>query len=152
MENAPNRILWWCFVASLLIYVGVAYLVAVPATSHTAQPVLVVVFGLLSAAIGIASLIYRRHALSGPIQRGALNPMTPDGLQKAFPPFVVNLALSESVAIFGLVLALLAGQGAYSIPFILAALALLYAHRPTAPDLLPPVGGSEAPARPTPIG
>jgi len=109
------------------------------------------VLGMISVATAIGTLLYRRHALAGPIQRGDLDLTIPQDQAKAFQVFIVNLVLSESVGIYGLVLAFLSGRGAYSIPFVLAALALMYAHRPTAPDLQPPLSGGYSGDRPTPI-
>jgi hypothetical protein len=152
MASRINRILWWSLVVSLLIYVVVAYVASVPADTQAPVTALFVAFGIASVGIGIGSLSYRRHALSGPIQRRELDPASSEGRAKAFLPFILNLALSESVGIFGLVLALVSGQGSYSIPFVLAALALTYAHRPTAPDLVPPLSGRDLGVRPPPIG
>ncbi|MBW2421929.1 MAG: hypothetical protein JRH19_25565 [Deltaproteobacteria bacterium] len=121
MANFTNRILWWCLV--LVISIG----------------------------IGAGSLLYRRHALSGPIQSGKLDPSRPEGLEKAFLPFMINLVLSESVGIFGLVLSFLSGQPAYSIAFAAGALVLMYLHRPTARDLVPPISGSQRGLNPKPI-
>ena len=152
MASMTNRILWWSLVVSLLVYVVIAHVASIPANTQVPVPVLLAVFGALSVGVAIGSLIYRRHALSGPIQRGELDPTSPEGQAKAFQPFILNLVLSESVGIYGLVLALLSGQGAYSIPFALAALALMYAHRPTAPDLIPPLSGRDLGVHPPPIG
>ena len=45
-------------------------------------------------------------------------------LQAAFPPFLINLALSESVGLYGLVLSLLSGLPAYSVAFGVGAIGL----------------------------
>jgi hypothetical protein len=147
-----NRVIWWSLVVLLLVYVVVAHLASVPANTQALVTVLFVAFGIVSVGVGFGSLVYRRHALAGPIQRGELDPTSSEGRAKASLPFVLNLVLSESVGLFGLVLALLTGQGAYSIPFVLAALALAYAHRPSAPDLVPLLSGRDLGVPPPPIG
>ncbi len=96
-------------------------------------------------------MVLRRRAPGGPIQAGALDPTTPEGMQKALPPFVVNLALSESIGIQGLVLALMSGRPAACLPFVAGELVLLYIHRPTASDLQPPAATGVG-HRPRPIG
>jgi hypothetical protein len=151
VDNKINRLLWWFLVSSLFIYVVVAHVVPLPESPRSPVTILFAALGAVSASVAVGSLLYRRHALSGPIQRGDLDPGTPDGQARAFPVFIVNLVLSESIGIYGLVLVLLSGHREYSIPFAMAATALMYAHRPTAPDLVPPPGGHDAGARPRPI-
>lgn len=151
MASVLNRVLWWSLVVSLLIYVAVAHVVSMPADPDTPIPLLAGALGMLSVGLGIGTLLYRRHALVNPIQRGDLDLTNLQHQAKAFQAFTLCLVLSEAVGIFGLVLALLAGRGAYCVPFVLAALALLYAHRPTAPDLQAPPGGGHSEGRPRPI-
>lgn len=151
MAINTNRLLWWSLIVSLLIYVLVAHVASVRTSPNTSIPLLMAVLGMISVATAIGTLLYRRHALAGPIQRGDLDLTNPQDQAKAFQVFIVNLVLSESVGIYGLVLAFLSGRGAYSIPFVLAALALMYAHRPTARDLQPLLSGGYSGDRPTPI-
>jgi len=153
MASIVNRVLWWTLVVSLLIYAVVAH-VASPGIHHNTQadvPMLFAVFAGLSVAVGIGTLVYRRRALVLPIRDGRLDPTKPEELQRAFQPFILNLVLSESVGIYGLVLAFLSGNGSYSLPFILGALGLMYLHRPTAPDLVPPISGRQAWKNPSPL-
>ena len=133
--------LWWSLVASLLIYVVVAYVVVIPSSPTAPVEYLVPVFALLCFAIAAGTLRYRRKALVRPIQTGELDTATPQGLERAFKPFMINLVLSESVGIYGLVLAFLSGSPMYSLAFAAAALVLMYLHRPTAPDLVSPISG-----------
>jgi F0F1-type ATP synthase membrane subunit c/vacuolar-type H+-ATPase subunit K len=147
-----NRMLWGAMLASLLVYVLVAHVAAVPENPNAQAPLLVTVFVLLSIGVGLGTLVYRRRALVGPIQSGALDPTTPDGAQKAFQPFILSLALSESVGIFGLVLAFLSGNPRYSVAFCSAAMVLMFLHRPTAASLNPPLGSAARASDSTPIG
>ena len=70
-------------------------------------------------------------------------------MARAFTPFVLNLVLSESIGIYGLVLSFLSADPSYVFAFGAGAIALLWVHRPTAPDLVPPPGGFHSPP---PIG
>ncbi len=151
MANAVNRILWWSLVATLPLYVAVAFLAPLPGSPDASADVLLAVLAVVSVGMGIGTLVYRRRMLSGPIQRGELDPTTPKGQQKALPHFILNLVLSESVGIYGLVLAFLSGRSVYAVPFAVGALALMCLHRPTAPDLVPPLGGYAPGGRPPPI-
>jgi hypothetical protein len=151
VATVTNRLLWWCMVVSLLIYAVVAYVAATQMNPDTPVSVLAGALAAISVGTAIGTFSYRRHALATPIQRGALDLTKPSDQAKAFQAFILNLVLSESVGIYGLVLAFLSGRGAYSIPFVLAALALMYLHRPTAPDLQPPLSGAIPPSRPAPI-
>ena len=151
MATFQNRILWWALLLSVVIYVVVAYAAEVPEVAPSAVDTLLPGFVLLSLGIGAGSLLYRRRALAGPIQSGRLDPGTLEGQQAAFAPFIVCLILSETVGVFGLVLSLLSGDLLYSVAFSLAAIALFFLHRPTAPDLVPPIGISQGGSDPTPI-
>ncbi len=137
-------------VASLLVYVGVVYVKAPPYNPEFPIGELLAAFAAVSVISGVGSLVYRRTALSGPIQRGEVDPRTEDGLKVLFRPFLINLAISESVGLYGLSLAFVSGQRTLVFPFVAAGLVLMYAHRPTAPDLAPPTsahgeGGSAPP-------
>ncbi|MBW2540963.1 MAG: hypothetical protein JRF15_02635 [Deltaproteobacteria bacterium] len=139
MANLTCRILWWVLIGSLVVYVAVAHVAQVVPNQNAPISLLFPVFVALSIAIAIATIIIRRRALSEPIQAGRLDPSTPQGLQAAFTPFILNLVLSESVGIYGLVLAFLSAQPLYSAGFSAAAIALMFVHRPTARDLVPPM-------------
>lgn len=139
MANPTCRILWWTLVVSLLIYVLVAHVVDVAPNPSAPISLLLPVFTGLSLAIAAGTVILRRRALSEPIQAGRLDPSTAEGLAAAFTPFILSLVLAESIGIFGLVLAFLSGDPSYSVWFSAGAIALLFVHRPTARDLVPPL-------------
>ena len=152
MSNPTTRALWWALVGALFINVLVAHLAPLPIDLGAPIALLTSVFAAMTMATAVGTVVYRRRALAGPIQAGQLDPRTPTGFQKAFQPFIINLVLSESVGIYGLVLALLSGDPGYSVAFTSVALVLMYVHRPTAPDLRPPLGGGYLGNDPTPIG
>jgi hypothetical protein len=152
MKHPTARILWLALLASQAIHLAVAFLVKTGAGAMSSLAFSRLFFALAAVSLvtAAATILQRRHALVAPIQAGRLDPGTPEGFAKALPPYLVALALVESISIYGLVLALLAQTGWIALPFATAAFALMVVHRPTAPDLAPPA----APAlhRPPPIG
>ena len=151
MATPQYRLLWWALVASLFVYVVIAHVAAVPPRPDLPLGLLTAIFTFLSIGIGVGSLIFRRLALANPIRSGTLDPATPAGLQRAALPFTLNLVLSESVGIYGLLLAFLSGSPVYSIAFSAAALVLMFLHRPTAPDLVPPLSSRQRAEDASPI-
>jgi hypothetical protein len=152
VANPQYRLLWWALVVALLVYVVMAHIVEVPPSPDLPLELLTGIFASLSLVLGVGSLILRRRALSSPIQSGRLDPSTPEGLQRATPPFILSLVLSESVGIYGLLLSLLSGNPFYSVVFAGAALVLMFLHRPTAPDLVPPLSARLRGEDSSPIG
>ena len=152
MANPQYRLLWWALVVALVVYVVMAHVVDIPPSPDLPLGLLTAIFTLLSLGLAVGSLIHRRRALSNPIQSGLLDPSTPEGLQRTTAPFILNLVLSESVGIYGLLLSLLSGNPAYSVVFASAALVLMFLHRPTAPDLVPPLGSRQRGEDSSPIG
>jgi hypothetical protein len=140
MANTVNRLVWFSLVVSQLIYAGIAWLVDLPPRDGDLIGVLAPTLGVLSLGMAVGTIFYRRHALVGPIQSRTLDLEKPADFAKAFQPFILNLVLSESIGVYGLVLALLSGQLTWCLVFGGAALAMLWFHRPTAPDLVPPMG------------
>ena len=111
MANRANRLLWWFLFSSLLVYLVLAHVVSLPANPDLPISLLLTMFGAVAIVTTIGSLVYRRHALVGPIQRGEIDLTSPEGQGRAVQPFILGLVLSESVGIYGLLLALLSGQG-----------------------------------------
>ena len=139
VQHPTLRILWIALLASQVIYLVVAFILpagsaADPGTVDTLSFLL----GGVAISIAAGTLVYRRRALVAPIQTGRVDPNTPEGFPKVFVPFVLNLVLSESIAIYGLVLVLLSHDPLRALPFAIGAFVLMYLHRPMAPDLVPP--------------
>jgi hypothetical protein len=147
-RHPTARIVWLALLASQVLYLAVPYLVTLggeplPAMARTR---LFFALAAVAAVTGAGSLVYRQRALVAPIAAGRLDPRTPEGSARAFAPYVLNLVLTESIAIHGLVLALVSHERLVALPFALAAFALMAVHRPTAPDLEPPpLAGSYRP-------
>lgn len=137
MGNSTNRLLWLCLVASLLIYPVLTYLAKLPPNPDAPIQLLFPILAVIALGEGAGSLLYRRHALARPIESGELDPSEPEGMKKAFVPFMINLVIAGSVGIYGLVLSFLSGDLFYSIGFTAGALVLMFLHRPTAADLNP---------------
>jgi hypothetical protein len=140
MANPTNRILWLALVFSQIAYMAVAAVVHIPPNAEAAA-VLVPVLSVLAPAVAAGTVVYRRRALVEPIRSGALDPSTPEGLARASTPFLLNLVLSESIGIYGLLLTFFSGELGWMLAFGAGALGLLWLHRPTAPELVPPPRG-----------
>ena len=151
MGTPTNTIVWAALCVSQVIYVVVAFLTPPQPAS---QDVLTTMFPpLLLIAVLLASgtIWWRRRALVQPIQSGELDLETPQGQGKAFTALILNLVLSESVAIYGLVLTFLSNDIRYVIGFVAAGLVLMFIHRPFAAALQPPQNRLGSGSRPPPI-
>ena len=135
MATGLNKLIWWVLFLAPLHYVPTIYAIRHTDTPHEASGLLVVGALLLTVGIAVGTILLRRRALVDRIQSGAVDLSTPEGPGKLFTPFVLNLVLSESVAIIGLGLSFLAKQPLYTVGFLAASLSLMYVHRPTAPAL-----------------
>jgi F0F1-type ATP synthase membrane subunit c/vacuolar-type H+-ATPase subunit K len=153
MDTRNNRIVWWALLSTLVVYGVVAFVVA-PTTGPREgmpTPLLAGMLGVVAVTTGLASIFVRGRALVGPIRSGDLDPRSPEGLQRAAGPYIVCLVLAESVGLFGLVLALLAGRPGFALPFLAGAFALMVVHRPSASELQPSRGGPHAHLDSSPI-
>jgi hypothetical protein len=141
VKNPIVRILWLALLVSQVIYLYVPSLLPGDSTASPASIDLIsLALAVVSIGLGAFTLVWRRRALAVPIQTGQLDPNTPEGFAKAYVPFMMNLVFTESIAINGFVIALISREPARAYPFAIAAFALMYWHRPTAPDLSPPAG------------
>jgi len=150
MATSTNRIVWLTLVVAQLIYVGVGY--NRPASLHTndvVEPMFLILL-VLSALMAYGTIVYRKRALVVPIQSGSLDLGTPEGQGRAFTPFILNLVLSQAVGVYGLVLTFLSSDPRFVVGFSATSLALMYVHRPTAPELQAP--SPLGPGRGTPVG
>ena len=150
MATLTFKVLWASLCAAQLGYVLV--IVLQQETSQPSSPPEALFLALLVIAIGtgLGTVIYRRRALVDPIRSGELDLNTPAGAGRAFTPYILNLVLTESVGIYGLVLSSLSHDPKYVIGFATGSLILMYVHRPTAPELQPPLSTS-AGSMPPPI-
>ena len=155
------KLIWISMLASIIIYAGFGffYLTQIPARSHFLQPDVLakvrLVLYLISLVLLFASikLCRRAHSRIAMVTRDAFpqsigdiqppNPVpdpfsgsstSPDRLASAYPLLMVSWALSESIAIFGLVLVFLGGHPPDLYGFSLAAFFLLIINRPKIPS------------------
>ena len=147
------RILWFALLVSVFIYMGIAYGVFAGKAVVPQEPLMPPVFAALSLVIAVMSFvmpkfIYRqaaasvnvkiedevvasafpkRYRESMPKQHVFADPR--DAMSKAFAcymsPFIISVALSEAIALFGLVLAQLGFDMKTSLPFFIVGAALV---------------------------
>lgn len=144
MANATNRLIWWALLSAIVVYGVVSFTVApsLDVAVDTDVRLVAVALGVVSLSTAVATIFIRGRMLVGPIQRGDLDPRRPEDMQRAFVGFLLCMVLTESIGIYGLVVALLSGNGIGSVPFLAVAFGLMLVHRPTAGDLRPPAGGA----------
>ena len=139
MKQPIVRILWLVLLISQVVYLVVAHILPRESDSSSMNVTLVsIALAVVSIGLAAFTLVWRRRMLVAPIQAGQLDPNTPEGFPKAYVPFLMNVVLTESIAVNGFVIALLSHEPVRAYPFAIAAFALMYYHRPTAPDLSPP--------------
>lgn len=147
------RILWFALLLATFLYMGVAYGVLPKNTAAPPQPFMPYVLGGLSLTIAVISFLlprmtYKQAANNADVKiseevvssafPNRYREATPkrvvfadpkDAAHKAFvcfqAPFILSLALSEAIALFGLVLAQLGFEKMISVPFFLAGAVLI---------------------------
>jgi hypothetical protein len=122
-----NRILWLALVASQVVYIAVNLSGAAATREQPLDlPVFPIVLGFIAAATAIgAHLSWRRASGAGqPIHLTPAEPAT------AFTFYVLAWTLDCSIAIYGLLLGLLAFPPEAWGPFSAAAVLLILLHRP----------------------
>jgi F0F1-type ATP synthase membrane subunit c/vacuolar-type H+-ATPase subunit K len=126
-EQPPAlRVIWFAMFAALLTYAGISALLAntsEPMNEDALQP-LRYGFTVAGIVIGAASIIWRRRFLPS----GAHAPLPLAQLQTHS---IIVWAMSEAVAVLGLILSVLTHSFREFVPFGLAAAGLLALHRPS---------------------
>jgi hypothetical protein len=138
------RLIWIAHLASLAVFAGVGIAVsgsvsAAPDAAALLRPALVVV----SVIVALASLWWRRSLATSPrspfylfaeedVATGAQPVAEGTGITRLQTNCIIVWALSESVAVFGLVLTILSGVPSDVVPFLAGTVVLLYVHRPAA--------------------
>jgi hypothetical protein len=126
------QIVWGALLATVVVYVATAYLVisgdnkSAAATDLGTLELLLAVMSL--STLGLSFVIPKK------ILGKAIGSDDPDALTieqlsaRAFSPWIIRLAMSESVALFGFVAAMVSHQPSKILPFaVLSALAMLMA-------------------------
>lgn len=158
------RILWFALLMSTFLYMGISYGV-LPKRAATPQiPIMPMVLGSLSLVLmGMSFLLPRMtyqqaaKAADVKIEEEVAPNAFPDRYREAMPkrtvftepdaamgkafacfqaPFILSLALSEAIAIFGFVLAQLGFEMMASLPFFLVGAALIAIRFPQQANIL----------------
>ncbi len=126
------QIVWGALLMSIAMYVGLSYFVRSQGGPVPDQEQI----GAIELAFAVTSLtcLIVSYFLPRKLLRDALGADDPQTLEltkltaKAFAPWIIRMALSESVAIFGLLIVLISHQPQKILPFaVLATLAMLTA-------------------------
>lgn len=121
---------WSVFVYSIVLYLGVAYFFLDSSISHPGVvPAVAGVTILLSVVSGVISVVIRVKLLSK-----SMDMSSDKDVQKYQTISIINWALSESIAVFGLILVVISGVFYYAIPYCVVSLVLLILHRPAIPS------------------
>lgn len=133
-----QRIVWGALMASVVIYGVVAYVLS---TTNEPQPIDPTLRWALAAAAvftAMASITLRRIKLPAlaeepsPYHRAApVEAAPPEVLGELMTAYILTWALSEAVAVFGLVLAIISYTYEAYLPYALAALILQATNPPT---------------------
>lgn len=147
------RILWFALLVAAFLYMGIAYGVLAKNGMVPQNPIMPPVLGGLSCVIAVISFLLPRityqqaaKSLKVDVTEEVAPSAFPDGYRDAMPkrqvfadpeaatktafacfmsPFILSIALSESIALFGLVLAQLGFETVISLPFFLAGAVLI---------------------------
>lgn len=128
--------IWGAMVYSILLYLGVAYLLVKPSSAVSSEfidsiAIFLIFLAILSAGM---SIVVRLKLLTAPLQDGRIDLSSPQGAQKYQTISIISWALDESIAIFGLVFVVTSGVYYYAVPFCVVSLVLLALHRPNFPN------------------
>lgn len=147
------RMIWTMLLGSIALYVGVALFVDSgqrdPAmAAQLALPLAVLAAGAAAASLWLPQIQYTR-ALRSAVEAASWETTQgrfaePDVVRERaatlfMTPFIVGAALSESVAIYGLILALLGAPPLHWAPFFVASAVLFVLRIPSADQIELPV-------------
>jgi len=132
MVQQSRWAIWAAMAVSLLVYLSIPLFMPAPPMAYetTDFGVLFTVLGVVAVLTSVASLVLRRAIVIQPLQTGTLDPESAAGAQRLTQAFVLTWAMSEAVAICGLVLYLLTRQVQLMVPFIMMSACLLVFHAP----------------------
>lgn len=147
------RILWFALLAATFIYMGIAYGVFAKKAIVPQVPIMPPIFAAVSLVVAVLSfimprIVYRQAAKSMNVKIAdeVANNVFPDGYREAMPKqhvfadpkdamgkafacfmtsFILSVALSEAIALFGLVVAQLGFDMMTSLPFFIAGAVLI---------------------------
>jgi hypothetical protein len=135
METTPlnkiQRLVWLLLLASQAVYIAVALLhPGLGATDLAENPIFSVALALVAVVSGGMAHILWRRASGANLSLHEFSSRHP---VQMFPLFIMAWSIDESIAIYGLVQALLGISIMIWLPFSLAGALLLMLHRPIEP-------------------
>lgn len=158
------RILWFALLMATFLYMGIAYGVLPKKVTVAPDPMMPGLFGGIAVVVAVMSFLVPRmtyqqaaKAADVKIEEEVVSNAFPKRYREAMPkravfaepgeaiakayacfqaPFILSIALSEAIALFGLVLAQLGFDMAVSLPFFLAGAALIVNRFPQEPKVL----------------
>ena len=125
------RVVHGAMLVAVLLYVWIGEQIG-PKAAHDVA-LLQLVLALVSASTVAAALVLCRKMTLPAEAALRSNSQDAAALQRWRGGYIVSFAISESIALFGLVLRVLGGSLRQSLPFYLAAVVLLLILRPSAP-------------------
>jgi hypothetical protein len=132
---ATQRIIWLAMLGSIALYAALPWIVRPEVKSSS--DALLLSFMAIAILTGIGTLAARELLLVRPIRAGELRVATDAGLARLSQISIVLWALSESVALYGVILYVLSGEARHLYLFLMASAGLFFVHRPgrlPAPD------------------
>lgn len=120
------RVFWVALLVSQLVYLALAASGIGRRAEPLPIPILPVALGAVAATTAIAAHVFWRRGSGA----GRVLPAAPPEPAQAFPSFILAWVLDESIAIYGLLLALLGFSAASWGLFLAGAVALMWIHRP----------------------
>ena len=138
-RNKVFTILWLALLASVGIYAVIAFSV-IPG-SEAAPPddadTMTIIFGVVAMSTASASMVLPKVLLSDDKLKAHLQNEAGSAEERLesigalyFPAWLIGVALAESVAIFGLVLAFVMDDPRFMVPFAVVAALLIVVKRP----------------------
>lgn len=128
------QIVWVALLLSLGIYAVIAYTVA-KQVANGAQlaplPAMQMAFAMISLSSVTVAYVLSRKLLKQAI--GTDDPATlpvAKLARLAFTPWILRMAMTESVGIFGLLMAMLTGQPSSGLPFLIVSALVMLTHLP----------------------
>jgi hypothetical protein len=143
LSNQPQgsfttlTIIWAAITGSVVMFGIIGFIIAGngTATFQGNLKILIVMFATVSLIeIGIAKFMYKLHvraAVKMAKEAGKSWPLSDVEISGyMITPFIIKMALYESVAVYGLVLTYLSSDIKYFVPFAIAALGMMITERP----------------------
>jgi F0F1-type ATP synthase membrane subunit c/vacuolar-type H+-ATPase subunit K len=135
------RIIWAALVASQFLFIGLLFAGVLRPPPEPPDPQMLYLLAGLSIVVAVVSFALPMY-LGGQIAQQVIAQLRHEGepsnkriieraFQAGFSPFIISIALSESISIYGLVLGALGFSRMVALPFFAAGIALTLVRFPT---------------------